>query len=421
MEKFQQIWRHKHTVLLVLSAVLLTGAVQAATGRQGLLLFSCGVFCLALHQYLPRAQQEIAAPQEDDMEVEALRQEIAALRLAGTGAGLLTTAASAPSWEAPQEPAQLQRDNLLHALHSVVHGATANNVPSPMQASQSNMSHSATPAAGLPPTSFILTSVIVETMRSLFRSAGDSLLLGASLFWNYVGSLESAGQISPEVLQILQNAGYHGPNTTVIPDVASLEGQLQAHGTMGAPPGLTLAGADSFVTSAEDPYLAKLPADFKRAAREIYVGMRSEGTTSARQWLKDNYHGYKGAGSQWVDLWSTASQVDFQLAKGKTDSEINHMLDTDDSLEIMLRHLGAYFYEARTHDRTGAAMMRAVATPGFGRDVMPTWLVTEATTFSKAEFQRSERVRTELRNRQSEAEKKPPKGHGRGKQNKSQD
>ena len=75
MERFQQIWRHKHTALLVLSAVLLTGAVQAATGRQGLLLFSCGVFCLALHQYLPRAQQEIAAPQEDDMEVEALRQD----------------------------------------------------------------------------------------------------------------------------------------------------------------------------------------------------------------------------------------------------------------------------------------------------------------------------------------------------------
>ena len=164
--------------------------------------------------------------------------------------------------------------------------------------------------------------------------------------------------------------------------------------------------------AAEDPYLARLPSDFKRASREIYTSMRAEGTSSTRQWLKDNYHGYKGAGSQWVDLWSTASQVDFILAKCKNDSEIGAALDSDDSLEIMLRHLGAYFYEARTHDRTGAAMMRAVATPGFGRDVMPSWLVSDATTFSKAEFQRAERVKSELRLRQ---QVDPPKGGGKGK------
>ena len=87
-------------------------------------------------------------------------------------------------------------------------------------------------------------------------------------------------------------------------------------------------------------------------------------------------------------------------------------LDSDDSLEIMLRHLGAYFYEARTHDRTRAAMMRAVATPGFGRDVMPSWLVSDTTTFSKAEFQRSERVRNEIRHWQ---QTDPPKGGGKGK------
>ena len=163
--------------------------------------------------------------------------------------------------------------------------------------------------------------------------------------------------------------------------------------------------------------MARLPPDYHRAGKEIYTSMRAEGTASARQWLKDNYQGYKGAGSQWVDLWSTASQVDFLLAKCKSDVEIAHALDTDDTLEIMLRHLGAHFYEARTHDRTGAAMMRAVATPGFGRDVIPSWLVEKATTFSKAEFQRSERVRTELRNRQAEV-KKDPKGKTKGKPNK---
>ena len=108
-------------------------------------------------------------------------------------------------------------------------------------------------------------------------------------------------------------------------------------------------------------------------------------------------HGYKGEDSQWVDLWSTASQVDFIIARAGTDHELEVLLDSDDSLETMLRHLGAFFYESRTQDRTGAAMMRAVATPGVGQDVVPQWLVTNATAHAKAAHQRVERVRNEVR------------------------
>lgn len=84
-----------------------------------------------------------------------------------------------------------------------------------------------------------------------------------------------------------------------------------------------------------------------------------------------------------------------------------HGFLSHDRLEVALRHLGTHFYEARTRDKVGTAHMRAFATPGTTRDVIPSWLVTEASTFSKAEYQRNERVETEIRMR--------GKGEGKGK------
>ena len=43
--------------------------------------------------------------------------------------------------------------------------------------------------------------------------------------------------------------------------------------------------------------------------------------------------------------------------------------------------------------------MRAVTAPGSGVDIAPNWLITEATTHSKQEYQRAERVSNELRRR----------------------
>ena len=130
-----------------------------------------------------------------------------------------------------------------------------------------------------------------------------------------------------------------------------------------------------------------------------------------RGWLKDNYVGFRGAGAtQWADLWSMASQVDLAIGQCSNDQQIVALLNGDDRLEVALRHLGAHFYEARTGDKTGAAHMRAFATPGTSRDIMPSWMITEATTFSKAEFQRAERVSQEVRRRGQKG-----KGKGKGK------
>ena len=57
------------------------------------------------------------------------------------------------------------------------------------------------------------------------------------------------------------------------------------------------------------------------------------------------------------------------------------ILGTDDNMELALRRLASYTYEARTGDRAGAASMMATAPPGTGRDIAPSWLVDSATTF----------------------------------------
>ena len=68
------------------------------------------------------------------------------------------------------------------------------------------------------------------------------------------------------------------------------------------------------------------------------------------------------------------------------------MLATDDYLEIGLRRLASYVYETRTKDATGARQMLALMAPGASVDIAPSWMVTDATAHSKAEYQRDERV-----------------------------
>ena len=98
-----------------------------------------------------------------------------------------------------------------------------------------------------------------------------------------------------------------------------------------------------------------------------------------------------------MDLWQGATSADFALSGARTDSERYVLLGTDDQLELSLRHLSAHIYLQRTKDYLGAQRIRAIAAPGSGIDVAPEWLITEATTFSKAEHQRSERVNEEWR------------------------
>ena len=318
----------------------------------------------------------------------------------GTGQGsVLPPPSASQGWAQPAAPVPAANAGLLSALHATVHGGAIPPDPRPS-------SNSTSP------------SVIRATLLALMQP-GVSPAVGSAAFWSYVTGLAQAGLVDQRTMLILEAFGYTGAATTVIPDPQALSealGRPLPPAAAAAPQ--NLANARTMTGAAEDAYTARLPESHRRAAPEIYSSMRSEGTASARQWLKDNYQGYKGAGSQWVDLWSQASQIDFMIAKCATDAEIMQLLQTDDLLEIMLRHLGAFFYESRTKDRTGAAMMRAVATPGFGRDVVPQWLVADATTFSKAEYQRSERVRGEMRQRTQEDKgnnNDEKKGKGKGK------
>ena len=142
----------------------------------------------------------------------------------------------------------------------------------------------------------------------------------------------------------------------------------------------------------------------------------AEGVSSCRQWLKDNYTGYRGpGGAQWADLWSVASSEDIALGQCGSEPEMITLLNNDDRLEVALRHLGAHFYESRTRDKVGASHMRAFATPGTTRDVIPSWLVSEASTFSKSEYQRNERVESEIKRRGKGTGKGEGKDEAKGK------
>ena len=93
-----------------------------------------------------------------------------------------------------------------------------------------------------------------------------------------------------------------------------------------------------------------------------------------------------------MDLWHFATVVDFAMSQlGSPELQLRR-LATDDQLEMKLRRLASYVYGTRTGDKEGAASMLAVQPPGAGFDLVPAWLVAEATQHSKDEFQREERV-----------------------------
>ena len=82
-------------------------------------------------------------------------------------------------------------------------------------------------------------------------------------------------------------------------------------------------------------------------------------------------------------------------------------------------------YFSRTGDVAGANKMLALKAPGSQVDVAPSWVVTDATSFSKSEHQRDERVRAAAKydagggfrwrnkNKNSKGEKRD-KGGGKG-------
>ncbi len=157
----------------------------------------------------------------------------------------------------------------------------------------------------------------------------------------------------------------------------------------------------------------QLPPDLKRAAPEIYRNLRSQGVASAREWVDRNYTGNR-TGPEWVDMWHSASEIDFVLGPLRSDAEIYHTLAVNDGLEMKLRNPSASLYENRTGDRAGAAHMLAVAVPGHQSDLAPTWMVTDATEHSKREHQRVERVAAERRGFRGRGDGRARGGRGEG-------
>ena len=226
--------------------------------------------------------------------------------------------------------------------------------------------------------------------------------------------------MAPELVRLLQAHGYIGAQTLTAPRAQELKKQLEGLAAGGQAPlgsgGAWPQQANALGTLEEARWGNALPADFQRAGAEIYRSIRAEGCTSVRDWLSQRYSGSRTS-SVWTDLWTLAASVDFGLRTARSEREVLETLGQNDVMELALRRLAAYMYESRTGDRVGAAHMLGTAPPGTDSDVAPTWLVSDATAHSKAEYQRAERAQAAFRQRRGKGkgrEGKGDKGKGKG-------
>ena len=197
-------------------------------------------------------------------------------------------------------------------------------------------------------------------------------------------------------LALVRAHGFVGP-ATIAPPKDNFRTEVESFKATGAP----LHGAGGAVAwtstmAATQPeqgaaWQRRLPPDMKRGGPEIYRSLRSAGCASTREWISQQFQGSKTS-ALWVDLWNVASTIDFTLGRCPNAASESQVLATDDYLEIGLRRLASYVYETRTKDATGARQMLALTAPGASVDIAPSWMVTDATAHSKAEYQRDERV-----------------------------
>jgi hypothetical protein len=303
-------------------------------------------------------------------------------------------------------PAELPSAGLAEALHSFANGNEASGPLSMTAARMQGIPAQSGPAYYAP----FNQAAALRTQGQAGRliKQYDLLIAGRSLdpdwhrrFWNEVHREDAAGGLEAPLRAMMVGQGYIG-NTTMTaprPDIRKRLEELErsgapAHGAAAAQKIEASFEMTDFMNEEAAQWNACLPTDMQRAAPEIYRSMRAAGATSTRNWISTNYTGSKSA-PLWVDLWNSASIVDFRLSSEKTQSSLLQALASDDSLEIHLRRMAAYIYEKRTRDTTGASMMLALKAPGLDVDVAPSWLVSEVTQHSKNEHQRTERVKAE--------------------------
>ncbi|CAK0846110.1 unnamed protein product [Prorocentrum cordatum] len=240
--------------------------------------------------------------------------------------------------------------------------------------------------------------MVGATLRE-FQAQAATNVYWAWHFWERIAAVDGSMGLHPDLRRVLQTHGYVGAGTKSPPG-GSLQQELDAllssataphGGGMHASPGWAVAPVTQ-QQQEDSRWNLSLPPDLRRAAPEIYRTMRGAGAASARDWLSLEVTGQRHT-AVWTDLWTAATNVDYLLGGCRTQSELLTRLASDDALELHLRRLASYVYEMRTKDKVGAAAMLAVRPPGSAADLAPTWLVTEATTHSKAEHQRDERPR----------------------------
>ena len=270
-----------------------------------------------------------------------------------------------------------------------------------------------------------------EALLQLARTAQSRMELGDGWWsvklWSDVMSMCTRGEVAQPLMPLLAQHGFQSEPASCRPPelpafIMALEAarpaSLGAVGGSGGPGASTHPAAAAFAGSSGGAarHGAALAADMKRAGPEIYSSLL-EANLSARDWLNQFYTGNRKTAT-WTDLWNAATTVDFRVEQCRQfggQPAIDEMLATDDLVELYLRRLAAFVYGTRTSDWSGANYILAVKAPGSEVDVAPTWLVSDATAFSKAEYQREDRVKS-LRKlgKGKDNSKGSPKGGGKG-------
>ena len=237
--------------------------------------------------------------------------------------------------------------------------------------------------------------MIRETLEGQYRSGSWNSNLWSHAFWQQVTSQHEAVNFHPALVGLLQGHGWVGMTTSAPPRTDQLIKELRSFESSAAPSagasaavframpnGSAEADIEQGLQSDDIKWHNSLPPDLSRAAGEIYVSIRSSGSSSIRDYVDRLFASPEARASQ---------KFQELFAKATNENERLRILNTSDILEIYLRNLGAYVHHRRTGDADAANHMLAVRAPGGDIDITPSWLVSSGTLHSKAEFQRKER------------------------------
>ena len=364
-----------------------------------------------------QAAPTVGEPRGQDSELAALRDEVQRLRQSAALPGM-PPPPGAPKMQGGKDPIE-----------------TAGPSGLGMEAMR-NFAQGTTPAGPVTQTGartetyqpLLTMGAIHEDVRKILdtwetcvqKSAYDANWLRT--FWATVAEQERTRRF-PDVLRgLLQQHGYQGPLSIAQPK-ATFSTDLRQLASSIHDPGSTvgIGGLGAMASAMPDASVrwdVGLNPSMKRAAPETYKLIRSQGAVTVRDWFgqqkAENDHRY-------VDLWTTATTIDYMLAGCHNDAEKIKMLQENDQLELLLRRFASYIYERRTRDTKGAMHMLGQAPPGSLVDIGPDWLIADATLHSKLEHQRDAFVsrgrgqdRGGGRGRDQQHQETPQKSGGKG-------